>query len=209
MEERQNSVTETSTIRDGGARNGLPAASYGVLKTIQQHEYILGPSSGAIQKGEGLRQMGQSILARSILLFFLLLTMVAGPLYGKEEKVQPKEYGVYLKTTQSLVRLLPNIVFNEQGLLYVESNKPMQFLLKDVQYFVVYGKYAINILTINPMLFLQASSLGKPRFILGKDIPIDVKNIGNDLYTVRPKDLLGRGYYCLWIEDQVWDFVIE
>ena len=153
--------------------------------------------------------MGQSILARSILLFFLLLTLVAGPLHGKEEKVQPKEYGVYLKTTQSLVRLLPNILFNEQGVLYVESNKPQQFLLKDIQHFVVYGKYDMNVLTVNPMLFFQASSLGKPQFMLGKDIPIDVKNSGTDLYTVRPKALLGRGYYCLWIEDQVWDFVIE
>jgi hypothetical protein len=152
--------------------------------------------------------MGQSISAR-ILLFFLLGSLFANPLYGKEEKVQPKEYGVYLKTTQSLVRLLPNIVFNEQGVLYVESNKPRQFLLKDVQYFLVYGKYDISVLTINPMLFFEASSLGKPRFMLGKEIAIDVKNNGGDVYAVRPKALLGRGYYCVWIEDQVWDFVIE
>ena len=153
--------------------------------------------------------MGQSILARSVVLLLLLLALVAGPLHGKEEKIQPKEFGVYLKTPQSLVRLLPNILFNEQGVLYVESNKPQQFLLKDIQYFVVYGKYDMSVLTINPMLFFQASPLGKPRFILGKDIPIDVKNTGGDVYAVRPKDLLGRGYYCLWIEDQVWDFVIE
>jgi hypothetical protein len=153
--------------------------------------------------------MSQLITARSVLLFLLLLALVASPLYGKEEKVQPKEYGIYLKTSQSLIRLLPNIVFNEQNVLYVESNKPQQFLLKDVQYFVVYGKYDISVLTINPMLFFQASSLGKPRFMLGKEIAIDVKNIGGDLYTVKPKALLGKGYYCLWVEDQVWDFVIE
>jgi hypothetical protein len=152
--------------------------------------------------------MNQSIPTR-ILLFFLLPVLFAGPLYGKEEKVQPKEYGVYLKTNQSLNRLLPNIVFNEQDVLYVESNKPQQFLLKDVEYFVVYGKYDMSVLTINPMLFFQVSSLGKPRFMLGKEIAIDVKNNGGDLYTVKPKALLGRGYYCLWIEDQVWDFVIE
>lgn len=155
--------------------------------------------------------MSKSIPVRCILLFFLFVTLAlaASPLHGKEEKVQPKDYGVYLKTSQSLVRLLPNMIFNEQGLLYVESNKPHQFLLKDVEYFVVYGKYDIEVLTINPMLFFQASSLGKPRFILGKNIEIDIKNNGGDLYTVKPKALLGRGYYCLWIEDQVWDFVIE
>jgi hypothetical protein len=153
--------------------------------------------------------MGKSMPVRKILLFLLLVTLVGGPLYGKEEKVQPKEYGVYIKTSQSLVRLLPNMIFNEQGLLYVESNKPQQFLLKDVEYFVVHGKYDIKVLTVNPMLFFQASSLGKPRFILGKDIEIDIKSTGGDLYAVKPKALLGRGYYCLWIEDQVWDFVIE
>jgi hypothetical protein len=154
--------------------------------------------------------MNKPVPFRSILFFLLFAALIAGPVQGKEEKIQqPKEYGVYLKTAQSLVRLLPNILFNEQGVLYIESNKPHQFLLKDVQYFVVHGKYDINVLTINPMLFFQASSLGKPRFMIGKEIAIDVKNAGADLYTVRPKALLGRGYYCLWIEDQVWDFVIE
>ncbi len=155
--------------------------------------------------------MVKQTVSRNVFFFILLLVaLVAGPLYAKEEKVQqPKEYGVYLKTTQSLVRLLPNMVFNEQGLLYVESNKPQQFMLKDIQYFVVYGKYDVKVLTINPLVFFQASAVGKPRFKLGQDVPIDVKDNGKGLYTVKPKALLGRGYFCLWIEDEVWDFVIE
>ncbi|MCX5811593.1 MAG: hypothetical protein NT178_03495 [Proteobacteria bacterium] len=144
-----------------------------------------------------------------ICICMILVVLAGSPLYGKEEKIMPKEPGVYIKTDKPLIRLLPNIVFNEKGLLFIESNNPEHFLLKNTEYFVVFGKYNINVVTLNPLLFINASPLGKPRFILGKDIEIDIKNIGSDLYILKPKALMGRGYYCLWIEDTVWDFVIE
>jgi hypothetical protein len=141
---------------------------------------------------------------------YLLLAVLAGsPLYGKDDKIKPKEPGVYIKTNKSLIRLLPNMVFDEQRILFIESNNPGHFFLKDIEYFIVSGKYNMDVLTLNPLLFINVSPLGKPRFIFGKDTEIDVKSKGGNLYLVKPKTLMGRGYYCLWIEDTVWDFVIE
>ncbi len=144
-----------------------------------------------------------------ILLAVFLTAVAVPPALAKDDRIQPKESGVYVKTAQGLKRLLPNIVFDEKGVIFLESNNPQRFLLKDVQYFVMYGTYEMDYLTMNPLLFFQQSPVGKTRYIFGKDLPVDVKKAGKDLYMVKPKDLLGRGYFCLWINDTTWDFVIE
>jgi len=144
-----------------------------------------------------------------ICICMLLVVLAGSPLYGKNDKINPREPGVYIKTDKSLTRLLPNMVFDEQGLLFIESNNPGRFFLKNIQYFIVFGKYDVDVLTFNPLLFLKPSPLGKPQFVFGKNTEIDVISKGNDLYIVKPKALMARGYYCLWIEDTVWDFLIE
>lgn len=130
-------------------------------------------------------------------------------LHGKDDFTKPKEFGVYVKTEKGLKRLVPNIVFDERGVLFVEMNNPPRFLLKDVQFFVIYGKYDLKVLTLNPLLFFQPSPLGKQRYILGKEIAFDLKKKSDGLYTVKSKELLGRGYMALWINDSAWDFIIE
>ncbi len=140
----------------------------------------------------------------------LLVFLFAVPVPAKDERfTPPREFGVYVKTPKGLARIMPNIVFEGEGVLYIEANNPARYLLRDVEYFVIHGKQDLRVLTINPMLFVEASSVGKPRFIFGKEIPFDVRKRGNDLYVVRPKGLLGRGYFSLWIEDTAWDFFIE
>lgn len=129
--------------------------------------------------------------------------------YGKDDFAKPKEFGVYVKTEKGLKRIVPNIVFNEKGVLFIEMNNPARFLLKDVEFFVIYGKYDLTVLTLNPLLFFQPSPLGKQRYILGKAIAFDLKKKSDDLYTVKPKELLGRGYMALWINDSAWDFIID
>lgn len=129
--------------------------------------------------------------------------------YGKDDFPKPKEFGVYVKTEKGLKRLTPNIVFDEKGLLYIEMNNPPRFLLKDVQFFVIYGNYDMKVLTINPMLFFQPSPLGKMRYIFGKEIGFDLKKRSDDVYVLKSKELLGRGYTSLWINDSAWDFIIE
>jgi hypothetical protein len=130
-------------------------------------------------------------------------------LYGKDDFTKPKEFGVYVKTEKGLKRLVPNIVFDEKGVLFLELNNPPRFLLKDVQFFVINGKYDLKVLTLNPLLFFQPSPLGKQRYILGKAIAFDLKKKSDDLYVAKPKELLGRGYTALWINDSAWDFIIE
>ncbi len=135
---------------------------------------------------------------------------LAGPLRAAKDDVPtPKEYGVYVKTATKLVRILPNIVFQEGKMLYIESNNPPHFSLKDVKYFLLYGSPDMQYLTFNNLLFINQSPLGKPRFIFGKEVEVEVKNRGDALYTVRPKGLFGRGYYALWINDSAWDFIVE
>jgi hypothetical protein len=140
-----------------------------------------------------------------------ILAVGVGPaLAQKKETVQtPKEYGVYVKVGKNLQRLLPNIVFDEKDVIFVESNNPPKLMLKDMEYFVVYGKYDMQYLTMNPLLFLAQSPVGKSRFVLGKDAELDVKKTGELLYVVKPEGLFGRGYYALWINDSAWDFYIE
>jgi len=144
-----------------------------------------------------------------ILMFILSISLFGLTLYGKDEKAQLKEFGVYIKTQKSLIRLMPNVVFDERGVFFIESNNPARFVLKDIEHFVIYGKYDIDVLTLNSLLFFNPSPLGKPRYIFGKDIEINVKKQGTNSYSVKQKGLLSRGYYCLWIDDSAWDFVIE
>ena len=59
------------------------------------------------------------------------------------------------------------------------------------------------------MGFYQPSSLGKLRFAFGKPIDIDVKQQGKDMYIIKPKGLLARGYYSIWINDTAWDFILD
>lgn len=138
-----------------------------------------------------------------------VVALYAVTLSAKEDVATPKEYGVYVKTPKTLKRLLPNIVFDEKGVLYIESNNPQRFSLADVQQFVIYGKYEMKYLTLNPMLFVSETALHKSRFLFGKDIELAVARKSDVLYTVKPKGLFGRGYYSLWINDTAWDFVIE
>jgi len=146
----------------------------------------------------------------SIAVALVITAFMAAPLYGKEDKISaPKEFGTYVKTAGGLKRLVPNIVQESNGMIFVEGNKPPVFALKDVEYFVIYGPRNMEVLTINPLLFLQATGLGKPRFIFGKNIEYTAQKRGTNFYTIKPKGLMGRGYFCLWIEDTAWDFVIQ
>ncbi len=141
-----------------------------------------------------------------------LLVAVAftdGLVCAKEDVPTPKEYGVYIKTPKALKRLLPNIIFEEKGLLFLESNNPQRFAIADVQQFILYGKYETKYLTLNPLLFVSETALHKSRFIFGKDIELEVLKKSDVLYAVKPKGLFGRGYYSLWINDTAWDFVVE
>jgi len=146
----------------------------------------------------------------AVVLCLVLFAAFVTAAYAKNERITtPKEYGAYIRTDKGLIRLLPNIVFDENGVIFVESNNPPHFFLKDVQYFILYGKYDLNVLTLNPLAFFQPSALGKPRFAFGKDVEIDVKPQGKDMYIIKPKGLLGRGYYSIWINDTAWDFMLD
>ena len=148
-------------------------------------------------------------LCRVLIGVFIML-FVTMPLYGKDDGfAPPKDYGVYIKTQAGLKRLLPNIVLDEKGMLLIETNNPPRFALKDMEYFVIYGRHNLDILTINPLIFQQASALGKGRFIFGKNIEFVTQKRPNNLFVVKPKGLMGRGYFALWIEDTAWDFLIE
>ena len=135
----------------------------------------------------------------------LLCLFSAAPLNAKNEKPAAgnkaavktvsgiKEYGAYVKLNKGYVRILPNIVFDEGSVFFVESNNPAHFFLKDVEYFVLYGQHDMSVLTINPMGFYQPSSLGKPRFAFGKPIDVDVKQQGKDMYIIKPKGTFSPG----------------
>jgi hypothetical protein len=148
-----------------------------------------------------------------VLIFILVLAilMTGGAAYAKDDKISPKEPGAYVKTSNGLKRLLPNVVFisEEGGVYYIESNNPPHFLLKDFEYFVLFGKYDFQYFTLNPLVPFRASPLGKLSFMFGKNADVDSKQIGTDLYTFKPKGLLGRGYYSLWINDTAWDFILD
>ena len=139
----------------------------------------------------------------------LVVMVCTAVLRAKEDIVMPKEYGVYIKTPKALKRLLPNIVFDEKGVLFIESNNPQRFPLAEIQQFIIYGKYETKYLTLNPMLFVSETALHKSRFLFGKDIELEIVKKSDVLYSIKPKGLFGRGYYSLWINDTAWDFVIE
>jgi hypothetical protein len=148
--------------------------------------------------------------AKNIILILAVLSLLCTPAFAaKEDQETPKEFGLYAKTTKGLHRITPNIIFDQDGVLYIESNEPQRFPLNAIQHFVIYGKQDITYLTLNPLLFFQQSPLGRTRFVLGKDIPIETKKIGELMYSIKPKSLFGRGYYCFWLEDLVWDFIVE
>lgn len=150
-----------------------------------------------------------TIVRIAVLTLVLLLFLCPVAPAAKQVEDQPKEFGLYAKTGKGIQRIIPNIIFDQEGLLYIESNAPQQFPLNGVKHFLLYGKRDVTYLTLNPMLFFQQSPLGKMRFVLGKDIPIEVKKIGEMLYSVKPQGLFGRGYYSFWLDDLVWDFIIE
>jgi hypothetical protein len=149
-------------------------------------------------------------VTRLTLIGLIVMSLFISPLYGKDERITtPKELGIYMKTTSGAKRLIPNIVFDHEGLIWIEANNPARFALKDFEYFILHGPYNIDVLTINPLGFFQQSPLGKPRFMFGKNVEFTVQKKGNNVFIIKPKGLLGRGYFCLWIEDTVWDFIIE
>jgi hypothetical protein len=147
---------------------------------------------------------------KKVALLLILILFLSPSLSSSVEKIQvPKEYGVYVKTPKKLVRLIPNIVLEEEGIYYVEMLSPPRFLLKDVEYFVIFGDYNMDVLTFNPMEFLRTTPVGKQRFLFGREIPLEVKKVKERMYKVKPKEILGRGYFSIWIEDSAWDFIIE
>ncbi len=86
----------------------------------------------------------------------LLCLFSAAPLNAKNEKPAAgnkaavktvsgiKEYGAYVKLNKGYVRILPNIVFDEGSVFFIESNNPAHFFLKDVEYFVLYGQHDMS-----------------------------------------------------------------
>jgi hypothetical protein len=138
------------------------------------------------------------------------LMVFAGPLdAAKNTPGTPPEYGVYVKTSKKLVRILPNMLFEGKGGLYLDSNKPPHFLLNEIRYFVLSGRYEVKVLTLNNLTFIGGSGLGMDRYGIAGEVPIEVKKKSDTTYTVRTKGLFGRGYYALWINDCAWDFVVE
>jgi hypothetical protein len=116
---------------------------------------------------------------------------------AKNEKVAtPKEYGAYIKTNKGLIRLLPNIVFDEDGVIFVESNNPAHFLLKDSS-----TSYSTEVRDERahrePHGILSAVGPRQTAFRLRQGHRIDVRPQGKDMYIIKPKGLLGRGYYSI------------
>ena len=149
-------------------------------------------------------------LVRCSAVSVLALLFLVGPLLAAKDDVQkPKEFGVYVKTSKKLVRITPSIVFDQDSLLYMESNNPAHFSLNDVSYFIVYGNFKMQVLTVNNLLFVNQSPLGQARFMFGREVDVEVRKRGDNFYTIRPKGLFGRGYYAIWIEDSAWDFIVE
>jgi hypothetical protein len=150
-----------------------------------------------------------SVFVRSIAVCGLAVLLFVCPAFAAKDASTPDEYGVYAKTDKGLVRIVTSVVFDDETVLYIESNKPTRFHLNAVEYFVIYGKHDMQYLTLNNLKPFQIGPLGIPRYMLGPDIPVTVQKKSDLLYTVRPKGLFGRGYYALWINDSAWDFIID
>ena len=102
---------------------------------------------------------------------------------------KPKEFGVYVKTSKKLVRIMPNIVFDQESMLYIERPTTLPISpLKDIRYFIIYGKYnmQVELDRANALLFADQSPLGMARFIFGKEADVDVKKVGED-FCPRPR----------------------
>jgi hypothetical protein len=162
---------------------------------------------------EVMKEHGMSIHKNWLIVvvtMVLLLTGAASLVAAVKDSVPtPKEYGVYAKTGKGLLRIIPNIVSDERGIYYLESNNPQHFPVGGVEYFVVYGQYQFQYLTLNPLVPFETTHLGINRFMFGKDIDLAITKKSDVLYTAKPKGLFGRGYYSLWIEDSAWDFIID
>jgi hypothetical protein len=150
-----------------------------------------------------------SAFLRAIAISGLAALFLVAPVHAAKDASTPDEFGVYAKTEKGLVRIMTNIVYDDQQILYLESGKPPRFRLNAVQYFVIYGNHDMQYLTLNNLKPFQMGPLGTPRFMLGQDVPITVQKKSEVLYTVKPKGLFGRGYYALWINDSAWDFIID
>jgi len=155
-----------------------------------------------------MKIMGTAV--RSILISALVALALGGSGHAASEDVPvPKEYGIYAKTDKGLTRIISNIVYEDQRILYLERSNPISFPLNSVRYFVIYGKHEMQYLTLNNLKPFQMTNFGVRRYMLGLDVGLDVRKISDILYTAKPKGLFGRGYYSLWINDTAWDFVIE
>ena len=151
-----------------------------------------------------------SALLRSVGISALLALLLVGPAHAAKENVPtPGEYGVYAMTANGLTRIITNTVYDDQRVLYFERNKPAHFPLNSIEYFVIYGKHDMQYLTLNNLKPFQTTPLGIQRFMFGRDVPLTVQKKGEVLYQVKPKALLGKGYYALWINDSAWDFIID
>jgi hypothetical protein len=89
----------------------------------------------------GRDEMNITIKQYRVFICIVLILIIGSGAFAKDDKINPKETGVYIKTEKGLKRLLPNIVFEQEEMIYIESNNPAHFLLKDVEYFVFFGKY--------------------------------------------------------------------
>jgi hypothetical protein len=151
-----------------------------------------------------------SLFFRSLVISCFVALFFVGFARAAKETVQtPGEYGVYAKTEKGLTRIVTNVVFDDQRILYIESNKPARFHLNSIQYFIIYGKHDMQYLTLNSLKGFQMAPLGLPRFMLGAEVPVTVEQKNDLLYVVKPKGLFGRGYYALWINDSAWDFIVD
>jgi hypothetical protein len=151
-----------------------------------------------------------SVFLRSIAISALAALFLTGPAHAANESMPtPGEYGVYAKTANGLARIVTNIVYDDQRVLYLESNKPAHFPLNSIEYFVIYGKHDMQYLTLNNLKPLSVTPLGIPRFMFGLEVSLTVQKRSEVLYMVKPKGLFGRGYYALWINDSAWDFIVD
>ncbi len=151
-----------------------------------------------------MRLLAVSAFALSVLIFLAVPALAA-----LDSVATPKEFGVYAKTDKGTKRIIPNMVSDDQGVYYLEPNKPQTFALGTIEYFIIYGKYQMEYLTLNPMKPYRPSPLGINRAMFGREMDLTVTRRAENLYTIKPKGLFGRGYYALWIEDTAWDFLIE
>lgn len=145
----------------------------------------------------------------SVVLITISLLVPVTVLAAKDTFTPPKEFGVYAKTAKGLKRILPNIVSDQDGIFFLESNNPQRFAMGSVEYFIVHGQYKFEYLTLNPMVPFKISPLGVPRFMFGKEMDLNITKKSDTTYVIKPKGLFGRGYYALWIEDSAWDFMVE